>query len=156
MSTPAGRPWRVITISSSAANRKNLDRSSFTSARATSLGWAVDRRPFFVEPRLGLGFRDDREDFNLRFCNIIKHSNIIDAEPILRLAQPAKALDAALAHLHGFVPQVPFESVFHSCADRRRQALQRCGRLRRQDDLVPHSGQIIARRQLGRVSASGS
>ena len=32
MSTPAGRPWRVITISSSTASRRYFDRSSLTSA----------------------------------------------------------------------------------------------------------------------------
>src|SRR2546422_3301372 len=72
MSTPAGRACRVITISSSTASRRYLERSSFTSARATSLDFLV-WSPLLVEPRLGVGLRDNREDLDLRFCNVIEH-----------------------------------------------------------------------------------
>src|SRR6266478_1131899 len=102
MSMPAGRPCRVITISSPTASRKYLDKSSFTSARATSrvtLRWC----PLFVEPRLGFGLRDDREDLDLRFCNVIEHPDVAYSQAVLRLAQTPESLNATLADLCRFV-----------------------------------------------------
>src|SRR5688572_20313296 len=102
---PAGRPCRVMTISSSTASRRYLERSSFTSASATSralFAW----RALFVKPRLRFGFRDDREDFDLRFCNVIEHSNVAHTQAILRLAQAPESLDPALADLRRLMRQV--------------------------------------------------
>src|SRR5687767_15167128 len=104
MRMPAGRPCRVMTISSSTASRRYLDKSSFTSASATSFG-PVRRAAFFVEPRLGFGFRDDREDLDFRFCNVIEHPDVASAQSVLRLAQTAESLNPALADLRRFVRQ---------------------------------------------------
>src|SRR5438067_117310 len=49
MRTPAGRPWRVITISRASARRRYRERSSFTFASATRLAWG----PLRLEPRVG-------------------------------------------------------------------------------------------------------
>ena len=38
---------------------------------------AVFAEALFVEPRLGVGFRDDCEDLDLRFCNVIEHPAIV-------------------------------------------------------------------------------
>ena len=47
--------------------------------------------PFLIEPRVGVGFRDDREDLDLRFCNVIEHPDVAHAEAVHappRLAAP--------------------------------------------------------------------
>jgi hypothetical protein len=95
ISTPAGRPCRVMTISSSAANRRYFEKSSFTSASATALGAACPRALLF-EPGLRLFFRDDGEDLDLRFRNVIEHPDVVNGESILRLAQAAKSFDRIL------------------------------------------------------------
>jgi hypothetical protein len=59
--------------------------------------------------------RNDREDFDARFCNVIKHPDVINAEPVLRLAQPAEPIDAALAYLRPLVPQMPLDRLLNSC-----------------------------------------
>lgn len=133
-----------MTISSSAASRRYLEKSSFTSASATALG-AAFARALLVEPSLRLLFRDDGEDLDLRFSNVIKHPDVINAKPVLRLAQAAEPLDSALAHLCRLVPQMPLDRVLHACTNRRRQPLQSRNSFRREDDLISQSGQILAR-----------
>jgi hypothetical protein len=76
-----------------------------------------------VEPGLRLLFRDDREDLDLRFSNVIKNPDVVDSEPVLRLAETAKALDAALAHLRWLVPQMSLNSVLDASANWRVQRL---------------------------------
>ena len=142
---PAGRPWRVMTISSSTANRRYFDRSSLISARATALGLVSGWRPLLFEPRLRVGFRDDSEDLDLRFCNVIKHPDVAHSEAVLGLAQTPESLDAALADLRWCVREVQFEGLLDSGANRHRQVLQRGHGLRSQNDLKSQSGQIIAR-----------
>jgi hypothetical protein len=85
---------------------------------------------------LRFGFRDNREDLDLGFCNVIKHPDVINAQPILRLAETAEALDAALAHLRRLMQKVPLDGRFDSGADWRRKSFQRAGRFRGHDDLV--------------------
>jgi len=94
-----------MTISSSTASRRYLDRSSFTSASATSFG-RLRWRPFFVEPRLGFGRRDNREDVNVRLCNVIKHPDVANTESVLRLAEATESLDSALADFRRLVRQM--------------------------------------------------
>src|SRR5437762_11552658 len=95
---PAGRPWRVITISSSTAIRRYFDRSSLISTRPTALGVVRGCRPLLVEPCLGVGFRDDGEDLDLRFCNVIKHPDVVHSQAVLRLAQTRKSRGATCGH----------------------------------------------------------
>jgi hypothetical protein len=94
----------------------------------------------FIEPRLRLGFRDDREDLDVRFCNVMKDPDVSNAKAVLRLAEAAKPFDATLPHLRWLVPQMPLDRLLHPCADRRWQVLQRAGRVRGHDDLVRHCG----------------
>src|SRR5947209_2319215 len=98
MITPAGRPCRVMTISSVAASRKYLDRSSLTLARATALSGLA----FLIEPGLRFAFFDDRKDLDRSLGNVIEHPNVADSKAILRLRQPPKPLDATLAGLCWF------------------------------------------------------
>jgi len=93
----------VITISSSTARRKYRERSSLISASATALGW----RPFFVEPSLRFVLVDDRKDLDLRFSNVIKHPDICNPEPVLRLREPTQSLDPAFADLRVRVGDEP-------------------------------------------------
>lgn len=116
MRTPAGRPWRVITISSSTANRRYFERSSFTAARATSLGSFRAWRPLLVEPRLRFGFRDDSEDLDFRFCNVIEHPDIAHAQTVLRLAQAPETFDSTLADFRRLVGQMDFKGFLHARA----------------------------------------
>src|SRR5437773_4561520 len=128
-------------ISSDSAKRRNRDRSSFTSASAASR----TRRPVVGEPAGCFGFCDDREDLDSFVRDVIEHPHFPDPEAILRLAQAAQALDPALAHPGGRVPQVPFEGVPHFGPVVRRQSPEGRSRRRGQDDLIPHSGYNIAR-----------
>ena len=57
-----------MTTSPDSASRKYLEKSSFTFARATRRGWDTLR----VEPRLGTGLRDDREDVDFSFGDVIE------------------------------------------------------------------------------------
>ena len=102
---PAGRPCRVITISSLTASRRYLERSTPPSARATSFAPCVGV-PCLVEPRLRFGLRDDREDLDLRFCNVIEHPDVADAQAVPRLAQTPESLDPTLADFRRLVCQV--------------------------------------------------
>jgi hypothetical protein len=68
-------------------------------------------RALLVEPGLRLLFRDDGEDLDFRFSNVIEHPDVANAEAVLRLAHTAKPLDAALADAHGLVPQMPLNRI---------------------------------------------
>lgn len=57
-----------------------------TSASANDRG-IVCERALLVEPCLRLGFRDDREDLDLRFSNVIEHPDVIPTQSILRLRE---------------------------------------------------------------------
>ncbi len=130
-----------MTISSSAASRKYFEKSSFSSARATSRAG----RAFLVEPRLGLLLGDDCKDFDRRFCNVIEHPHLPDAKSVLWPAESTKPLNAALADSAWFVSQVTFESVAHPCPIATGQPPEILGGLWCQDNLESHSGQMIAR-----------
>jgi hypothetical protein len=81
MSMPAGFPWRVITISSDLASRKNRDRLSLTSASATRrIGRSV-----LGKPARRLSFCDDSEDFDGFDRDVIENSHLPNPEPILWL-----------------------------------------------------------------------
>src|SRR4026208_226137 len=141
MSTPAGLPCRVIRISSDSARRRNRDRSSFTSARATRR----TERPVLGEPARGFGFRDDREDLDSFARDVIEHPHFPNPKAILRLTQAPEALDAALAYPGRLIPQVPFEGVPNLGPMVGGQGLEGFCRLWGQDGAVPHSGHNIAR-----------
>src|SRR4051812_12021010 len=144
MRTPAGRPCRVITISSSTASRRYFDKSSFISANATvrpALRW----RPLLVESRLGVRLRDDRENLDLGLCNVIEHPDVSDPQAILRLAHPAEPLDPTLADFCRLVRQMYIERSYDARPKRHRQILERPCSSRRNNDRKCHSGQIPAR-----------
>jgi len=146
MRMPAGRPCLVITISSSTASRRYFERSSLTSARATSfalLGW----RTLFVEPGLRFGLRDNCEDLDLRLCNVIEHPDVANAQAILRLAQAPEALDPTLADLRRLVRHVYDERLRDARPNRHREILEGRRGCRRKDDLECHSSYILARFQ---------
>src|SRR5213078_1326727 len=94
-------------ISWDSANRRNLERSSLTSARAT---WRTGRR-VLGKPARRFSFRDDREDLDSFARDVIEHSHFPHPEAILRLGQAPQTFDPALANPGRLVSQVPFESV---------------------------------------------
>src|SRR5204862_3671195 len=106
---PAGRPCRVMTISSATASRRYLEKSSLIFATGTAFVGFLDWRAPLFEPFLRFGFRDDRKDLDLCFCNVIKQPDVAHAQVILRLAQPTKSLDSTLADLPGIMGQMVFE-----------------------------------------------
>jgi hypothetical protein len=57
-----------------------------------------------LEPGLGLGFRDDREDLDFFVGDVIENAYLFNAEAILRLSESAKALDSTLGDLRRLVP----------------------------------------------------
>src|SRR5450755_2313796 len=78
ISTPAGLPCRVITISSVSARRRYFERSSFTSESGT----VFIALTYLFEPRIRIGFRDDRETLNLLALDVIEYPKVIDPQPI--------------------------------------------------------------------------
>ena len=64
-------------------------------ASATLRAWGA----LLVEPRLRLGFRDDREDVDFRVGDVIEHPYFTYPKSILRLVEPLQPLDPALAEL---------------------------------------------------------
>jgi hypothetical protein len=64
-----------------------------------------------------LGLRDDGEDLDRTFGDVIEHPHLINPEAILGPIQPAKSLDTTLAQAPRLVPQVPFDGISHSGAD---------------------------------------
>ncbi len=141
MISPAGRPWRVMTISSSAASRRYFEKSSLTLARAT----ALIGRACLVEPGLRLRLFDDREDFDGSRGDVIKHPDVVDPKAILRLTQTPKPLDSTLARFRRFEPEVTLERVPDFTPNASWQPLKPGAGVRGQHDLEAHSGQIIAR-----------
>ncbi len=65
---------------------------------------------------MGFGFRDDGEDLDFFFGDVIEHSDVVDPKVILRPGQSAKALDPALGHLRRLEAQVRFERLADGCA----------------------------------------
>ena len=105
-----------------------------TSARATRRG----RGSLFREPGLGLLLRDDGEDFNRRFGDVIEHPDLIHPKPILRPIQATQAPDAALAQLGRLVAQVQLDGVPDTLLEVGPQSSQALNRLRGQDYLERH------------------
>jgi hypothetical protein len=133
-----------MTISSSTASRRYLDRSSFTSASAASFG-RLRWRAFFVEPRLGFSLRDNREDLDLRFCNVIKHPDVANTESVLWLAETTESFDSALADFRRLVRQMHRKGIPDARTNCHRHILE-CRRRRWcQNDRECHSGHIVAR-----------
>jgi hypothetical protein len=59
--------------------------------------------------------------------------------------QPAQPLDAASAHFGWLMPQMVFDSVTDQRASIRLEIVQVLNSLRGEDDVVSHSGYILAR-----------
>ena len=76
-------------------------------ARATRRGWGS----LFCEPGCRFDFRDDGEDFDGLFGDVIEHPDLINPEAILRPIKPAESLDATLAQPPRLVPQVQLDGV---------------------------------------------
>jgi hypothetical protein len=72
------------------------------------------------------------------------HPRLFNPKPKLRLIQAAQPSDAALARLRGLMPQVTLDAVPQLRPQARRQRTQLAYRIRRQDDRVAPSGQILA------------
>src|SRR5439155_9455381 len=77
--------------------------------------------------------------------DIISHHHFPQPEVLLRLAQAPKVFVPSPAYPGGLVTQVPFEGVPHFGPAVGRQGPVGPNRLGGQDDLIPHSGQNIAR-----------
>jgi hypothetical protein len=116
-----------------------------TFARATFVTAGRLRGSLLVEPRVRFGLRDDGEDLDLRFCNVIEHPDVSNSQVILRLAQPTKPFDAALTDLPGLVRQVHGRRLDDPGSHGHRQALERGNGARRKNDVECHSGYILAK-----------
>jgi hypothetical protein len=64
-----------------------------------------------LEPRVGLGFRDDRKDLDFFVGDVIEDANLFNAEAELWSSQPAQALDSTPGDPGRLVPEVCFESI---------------------------------------------
>jgi hypothetical protein len=90
-------------------------------------------------------FRDDREDLDRGFRDVIINSYLPDPESILRIPQSSKALDPVSARPSRLAPEMPLECVLNLGSDVRREVSEIANRAGSQDDLVSHAGQRIAR-----------
>jgi len=68
---------------------------------------------YLFEPCIRIGFRDDREDLNLLAPDVVKDPKVINSQPILRMGQLPKTLDAALADFGRLVPQMDLDRLAH-------------------------------------------
>ena len=115
---PAGLPCRVITISSVSACRMYLESSSLIWLRGIFfIGLA-----FLLEPSVGIGLCNDREDLDFPFSDVVKDPQFTDSEAVLWAGKPAKSFDSSLAYLGRLVSQVNFQSVPNCGAITRDQA----------------------------------
>jgi hypothetical protein len=79
------------------ARRRKRDKSSLTTARATSRRAGAMLR----EPRFGFFLRDDREDLDFLADDVIEHPELVHPKPELRLRQATQPLDATLSRHSG-------------------------------------------------------
>jgi hypothetical protein len=71
---------------------------------------------------LRLRFRDDREDLDWRFRNVIERSDVAHAEAVLRLTEPSEFLDPALADFGRFVREMHVEGALRAAPNRHPRA----------------------------------
>jgi hypothetical protein len=93
-----------------------------------------------LEPRFRLGFGDDGEDFDGRFCDVIEHPYLINPQSVLRLTEAFEPLDAASADFRGLVSQMALQRISHLTPDVSGKLSHRIDSAGRQDDVVAHSG----------------
>ena len=93
---------------------------------------------------MDFGFREDGEDFDTVFYNVIEHPHVIYPQSVLGPVQSAEALDPALAQLRRLV----LELLRHGGLDSRpvpcRQLHELLVGRRGKKHPVPHSGQSLA------------
>jgi hypothetical protein len=89
-----------------------------------------------------LGLRDDREDLNGSFGDVIEHPYLINPEAILGPVQPTKSLDTTLADALRLVPQVAFDGISHPGANIGAQASQGPDGPRGENDLETHLARL--------------
>ena len=77
--------------------------------------------------------------------HVIEHAHLINAEAVLWPGDAPKLLDPALTYFRGSVPEIPFDRVAHSCPKMSLQVAQIVGGFGRENDVIFHSGQNIAR-----------
>jgi len=86
--------------------------------------------------------RDDREDFDPCFCNVIEHPDLINPESVLWLLQAAQPLDAATTQLGRLVTQMSLDGASHpgsNVSAERSKLRDRCGS---EDNLEPHLARL--------------
>lgn len=131
----------MITSSSFSASRRYLDRSSFTFASATFLGWDA----LGPEPRLDLLLRDDGEDFDSILGDVIEHPDPANTESIPRTTEAAEPLDSAPAHSLRLAAEMDLECVTSLRPNVSVKGSQLASGARCENPIVPHSGQSLAR-----------
>src|SRR5262249_41385158 len=88
ISTPAGLPWRVMTMRSFSPRCKYLERSSLTSDRATFFIFALLFQIWLARlgpPPIHLRFWHDGENLDGRRRHVIEHAQILDSQAVLLL-----------------------------------------------------------------------
>jgi hypothetical protein len=97
--------------------------------------------------RLALGCVNpahDAKDFDPGFRHIVKHPDLLNAQPILWLGHAPKPLDATLALPGRFEGEVPVDGIPHCRPLMRREGKEVLASFRRKRDIVLHSGLITA------------
>ena len=94
------------------------------------------------KPGFGFCFRDDGEDLDFFFGDVIEHSDVVDPQAILRACETAEALNPAFRDLRWLIAQMRLDRVADGRAIEGRQSTQALDRLGRQDDLEAHLARI--------------
>jgi hypothetical protein len=77
--------------------------------------------------------------------DVIEHPRLFNPKPVPGPIKATKPLDPALAQLRRLVPKVELDRVPNRGADVSGQLTELAHGARCEDDLEPHSGQILAR-----------
>ncbi|HEV8605887.1 MAG TPA: hypothetical protein VGQ99_11000 [Tepidisphaeraceae bacterium] len=99
----------------------------------------------FLQPLFALWLCDDCHNIDLARIDIIVDPQLTNAKPVLWMFYTAKAFDAAFADLLRFESQVFLDRDSYRCSIKRTQPGDIFDSSRCEDDLVPHSGHILAR-----------
>ena len=87
-----------------------------------------------MQPRRSFRLLHDSDHLDVPFRHVVENPKFLDAEPVLRLVDPAKPLNPASARLGGLMPDVSLKRVAHDSTKPRRETLEVGCRLRSEND----------------------
>ena len=87
---------------------------------------------------------NDGKNLDFLAVHIVEDTNVSDAQPILWLFHITEALNPTSAQTCRLVREVQIDGISYRCTTVRRQQSEIIQRLLRENDMVSHSGQMMA------------